>query len=150
MRKVLLISIAAVALTACGRAQAIDPEAKTAIVPMDINKPVDLTQLSILELTKVENKCILSDSCSGSEASTIDAEWHRRGWCAYDATGRRKPHCTHKELVDDTTQIVQEMNQSFIAMTSSCDNGDQDGCSALPDIKRSISAECSTVEGVCD
>jgi hypothetical protein len=118
MKRILLIGVTALALTACGQGP-VDPAASqnsSVTVPLPAaNGTLDegavaaeidqagrddaLTQLSNAELTRMENACIASDDMQCE--APIDAEWHRRGFCADDATGRRKPNCTKAEIAAD-------------------------------------------------
>src|SRR6476646_9530779 len=114
MKRILLL--AAVALTACNQGPVDDSvanqPASTVIVAAPVVKAAapkvvgnGLDKLSNAELTKRENACIMSDSDTCE--TPIDAEWHRRGWCAYDATGARKPNCTKEEIDDDIDAEAQ-------------------------------------------
>lgn len=114
MKRVLLVAALALLLVACNKQSSTDQSVANATVPVNqvangiaanggastaAADTSDLKSLSNRQLTDLENKCILSDSQTCEKP--IDDEWHRRGWCAYDATGKRKPHCTAAEIEED-------------------------------------------------
>lgn len=124
MKRIVLLTAIALSVTACGRQSPVDasvvghqstisvPDVQTDIAAeirangqSDV-KTQGLHSLTIAQLNsledRLESKCL--DGVTQPECKQLDAvyaEWHARGWCAYDAQGHMKSNCTPQEIADD-------------------------------------------------